>query len=245
MQGMSVIDFRQGRYQDVLQDVVCDAVICDPPYSARTHEGHSRVLRYSGGGLKALPDSGERREINYPSWDASDVEEFVKTFSGRCNGWIVALTDHVLWPIYESCFLDAGRYVFQPVPCVIRGMSVRICGDGPSSWAVYAVVARPRWDMPWGTLPGAYTVGRGDISNASDKKVMGSKPLALMNAIIRDYSRPGDLICDPCAGGATTLIAAATQGRRAVGAEMDPDTFKKAQARIAKGYTPDFLEASA
>ena len=62
-----------------------------------------------------------------------------------------------------------------------------------------------------------------------------------MQAIVRDYSRPGDLICDPCAGGATTLIAAATEGRRAVGAEMDPKTYALAQARIAKGHTPNMF----
>jgi site-specific DNA-methyltransferase (adenine-specific) len=59
-----------------------------------------------------------------------------------------------------------------------------------------------------------------------------------MRAIIRDYSRPGDLIVDPCAGGATTLIAAAIEGRRSIGSEMDETTFKKAQARIKAGYTP-------
>ena len=31
-----LIDLRLGRWQDVLADVTtCDAVICDPPYSAR------------------------------------------------------------------------------------------------------------------------------------------------------------------------------------------------------------------
>lgn len=33
-------DLRLGRWQDVLADVECDALICDPPYSARTHKGH-------------------------------------------------------------------------------------------------------------------------------------------------------------------------------------------------------------
>jgi site-specific DNA-methyltransferase (adenine-specific) len=69
------------------------------------------------------------------------------------------------------------------------------------------------------------------------RPIKGGKPLWLMQQLVRDYSRPGDLVCDPCAGGATTLIAAAIEGRRAVGAELDPTTYRKAQARIAKGYT--------
>jgi site-specific DNA-methyltransferase (adenine-specific) len=58
-----------------------------------------------------------------------------------------------------------------------------------------------------------------------------------MRAVIRDYSRTGDLVCDPCAGGATTLLAAAMEGRRAIGAEMDPETFRKAVKRLRKGWT--------
>lgn len=49
-----------------------------------------------------------------------------------------------------------------------------------------------------------------------------------------------DLVCDPCAGGATTLLAAAIEGRRAIGAERDPATFASAQRRLACGYTPTF-----
>ena len=240
-----MIDLRQGRYQDVLQDVVCDAVICDPPYSARTHEGYDDGARFadeygfaqrSNGGVDRYR---ARRTIDYGQWTEADIAEFVTFWAARCHGWFVCLSDNILCPLWRSAFESFGLTGFQPVPILIPGMTVRFAGDGPSSWAVYANVARPKALHKWGTLPGGYYVKQEKTT------AVGGKPIAAMNAIIRDYSRPGDLICDPCAGGATTLIAAATQGRCAVGAEMDPDTFKKAQARIANGYTPDFLEASA
>ena len=101
-------------------------------------------------------------------------------------------------------------------------------GDGPSSWAIYANVSRPKALSKWGTLPGAYMSGQG-------KRVhIGGKPIQLMRQIIRDYTKPGDLVCDPCAGGATTLIAAAMEGRRAIGSEIDPATFEKAAKRIER-----------
>ena len=40
---------------------------------------------------------------------------------------------------------------------------------------------------------------------------------------------------------ATTLIAAAMEGRRAIGAEVDPVTYELARKRIEKGYTPDMF----
>lgn len=81
-------------------------------------------------------------------------------------------------------------------------------------------------------MPGAY-LSRTD----HNAPVVGAKPIDVMRHIVRDYSRPGDLVCDPCAGGAATLIAAAMEGRLALGSEIDPATYKKAKARMAKGVT--------
>jgi DNA modification methylase len=52
-----------------------------------------------------------------------------------------------------------------------------------------------------------------------------------MRALVRDYSRPGDLIVDPCMGSATTILAAVIEGRRAIGAEMDPKTLRRLSSR--------------
>jgi len=157
-------------------------------------------------------------------------------------------TDSELYPAFRDVLSDAGRYVFAPIACVQRGMNVRLAGDGPSNWTTWLVVSRPRSLHHWGTLPGAY-VGNpfdpGENSATASRRtgVVGSKPLWLMRAICRDYTRPGDLVCDPCAGGGTTLLAAAIEGRRAVGAELDPVTFEKAQKRLGRGYTPDMFAA--
>ena len=224
---MKPIDFRLGRYQDVMQDVTCDALICDPPYSERTHGSYREMA------------SVNRRAISYPAWSTDDVIEFVRFWDGRTNGWIVALTDHVLIPAWQHAFSEVGRYSFAPLACVEPGSRVRISGDGPSQWYVFAMVARPttREAQRWGALRGAYVLpyeltrrGAGEGNG-----IMGGKPVALMRELVKDYSRPGDLVCDPCAGGATSLIAAALEGRRAIGCEIDPDTFEKANRRILHG----------
>lgn len=38
--------------------------------------------------------------------------------------------------------------------------------------------------------------------------------------------------------------AAAMEGRRAIGAEMDPETYKKAVRRLSAGYTPPLFQDS-
>lgn len=143
-------DLRVGRWQDSLADSgAVDAIICDPPYSARTHA--AVTTRTDGSNPEGLTPT-------YAAWTADDVREFVLGWSTRCRGWIVALTDSELIPAYTASYRAAGRYAFAPVPIVIKGMSVRISGDGPSSWCVYAMVARPATETfsRWGTLPGAY-----------------------------------------------------------------------------------------
>ena len=58
------------------------------------------------------------------------------------------------------------------------------------------------------------------------------KPLALMEALIRDFTDPGDLVVDPFAGAGTTLVAARRLGRRALGWERSPAYFSIAERRI-------------
>lgn len=238
-------ELRCGCWQTVLADVEsCDACVTDPPYSERTHSGHDGAVRepVSGfsyqAGARWAQNGGKRRSIDYDAWTSSDVREFVARWGAAAQGWMVCQTSHDLISDYADAMEVAGRYTFHPIPAVITGMTVRLGGDGPSSWAVYNVVSRTksREMQRWGTLPGAYVLPR-----EPGLLVVGAKPLELMRAIVRDYSRPGDLVVDPCAGGGTTLLAAVMEGRRAIGSEMDPDTFEKAVARLRKGYTPDLF----
>ena len=224
-------ELRCGRWQDVLSDIVADALVTDFPYSERTHVAYADGgAQYMGKRIAAGP---ERRKIDYAPLTRAGLTEAVEHWSPRVSGWTCWQTSHDLVPDYETDLAAQGRYVFAPLPCVIRGMTVRLVGDGPSSESVSLVVARPRTSTmaKWGTLPGHY------YGPSERCLVVGGKPLWLMRAIIRDYTRPGDLVVDPCAGGGTTLLAAVMEGRRAIGAEMDPATFDKAVARLRKGFT--------
>lgn len=222
---MSDIDLRLGRWQDVLADVSCDALITDPPFSARVHEGQR-----TGG-------STRRTTIEYEGIDESKCKHFVASWSPRVRYWFAIFSDHTASHWWESALEAAGWYVFAPVLWIRTNPTPRIAGDGPTSACDYITVARHRARLPAGrngSRPGYYLTQ----NDPGSVIVPGGKQLDPMRALVVDYSRPGDLICDPCAGGATTLLAAAIEGRRAVGSEMDPVTHAKAMKRIAKGYTP-------
>lgn len=226
-------ELRGGRWQDELADVEVAACIFDAPYSPRTHDSDAK--RSDGSDAAGLRPT-------YSSFGESEIREFCEEWSERCLGWMVSITDSELAPIWRAEMERTDRLTFAPVPCVMRGMTVRLTGDGPSSWAVYAIVGRPRSKQfaTWGTLPGAYTGARGSEAGGGR-----GKPDWLMSALVRDYSRPGDLICDPFAGWGSTLAAAVSNNRRAIGSEMDADAFNEAVRRLSRPTQVDLFGGAA
>lgn len=230
-----------GRWQDVLADVdMVDALICDPPYSGRTHDEHAYAIR--GDRMERAVATGHgtaanRRVINYSSFTTDDVSEFVSSWAPRTRGWMVCMTSHDLCEAYTDAMEAAGRYVFAPLPFFSPGSRVRLSGDGPSSWTCWIVVSRPRHASfaKWGTLPGGYA------GPSPSCEVVGGKPLWLMQALVRDYSRPGDIVCDPFVGSGTTAVAALSEGRRFIGAEAMPEHHAIATRRLAAGFTPSMF----
>lgn len=219
-----------GRWEDVLsRDEIgeVDAIITDPPYSERTHKSEpTRTDGVDPSGLKP----------NYPPWYQEDVDAFIDAWSPRCRGWMVCLCDHVMIPWYEAAYARNARFAFAPVPCVIRGMTVRTRGDGPSSEAVYAMVARPRTAefAAWGTLQGYHYGNRGpDAENGR------GKPRWLTDELVRDHTRENDLVCDPLAGYGGTLVSAILQRRRAIGAEMDAAAVEEGFRLVALINEPE------
>lgn len=230
-------EVRFGRYQDVLADVSDCVVIADNPYGERTHK--SKAERNDGVDVEGLAPT-------YGWWTPADVREWVEFWHPRASGWMVALSCSDLAPVYRAEYERIDRQAFAPVPCVIRGMSVRTRGDGPSSWTVYAMAARPRTRLmsEWGTLDGAYVGPR--VAGSSGGR---GKPPWLVEALVRDYSRLGDLVVDSCCGWGSTLTAARKLGHHAIGAEMDREAFEIADRttrgldpRPRAGALPDFLE---
>ena len=210
-------------------------VIVDAPYSARTHGGH---------GNKRAADRLTRRKLNYSHWTADDVELFISTWAPLATGWIVSITDHVLAPAWAAAMESAGRYVFSPLAFVAPGSRVRMGGDGPAQWSCFIVVSRPkkRSFLSWGALPGAYVLPPGfDDRRQGDAGVVGGKPLWLMERLVEDYTRAGDIVIDPCCGAGTTLVAATSLRRQAIGGDAMRGHAELAEDRLSRPTQHDLL----
>jgi hypothetical protein len=196
-------------------------------------------VTYEGRIRAAERDGGDRRPITYAPWTPRDVDAFVDCWAPKTRGWFLAFSDHVLAPAWEAALERHDRYVFAPLACVEPGSRIRTAGDGPANWATWLIVSRPqeRFYARWGSLPGAYVVppGEGDTRSGrrqETRRIVGAKPLWMMERIVEHYSRPGMLVCDPCMGGATTLRAASKLGRPSIGGDIDRDTALLAVERL-------------
>lgn len=227
-------ELRLGRWQDVLADVAqVDSVITDPPYSERTHVGQRSVKakertsayedRYHGDVNKI--DYSPLDEVRLPCMDAAK--------------WVVIFSDNIRQRQWQVYLEDCGRYTFSPLPWCKTNPVPRLAGDGPACAAEFITVSRKRARYTCGSLPGFY-IGQTAATEDGDQ-MMGRKPMWLMRAIVRDYSRPSDLVCDPYAGSGTTLLAAVMEGRMAIGAEMDEGRFDMAVRRLRGGFTTDLF----
>lgn len=71
--------------------------------------------------------------------------------------------------------------------------------------------------------------------NAIDKKKYGHptiKPLNIIEILIRNSSKPGDVVLDPFLGSGTTAVAAIQNNRHYIGYELRSDYFEIAESRI-------------
>lgn len=70
-------------------------------------------------------------------------------------------------------------------------------------------------------------------------------PVHLCRRLIRIFTGPGDLVLDPFAGSGSALLAAAEEGRRALGLEISQDYVDLARSRLPAGNDAKIIRADA
>lgn len=92
---------------------------------------------------------------------------------------------------------------------------------------------RPGGKMRW-NRGGSQAFWEGPICRDPRRVHPTKKPLWLMEALVRDFTDPGDLVLDPTGGEGTTGEACVRLGRRFVGCELDPKYHAAGVERIMR-----------
>jgi site-specific DNA-methyltransferase (adenine-specific) len=214
-------------------------LLTDPPYCLLTRRRKGGDLREKRAGVKI---------------DREPVVRFedVRAYRKFTEEWLLKAVAHVDGPlIVWTNFL--GK---EPIRAVARGLGFSEAGE--FVWAkrtsetegneqllrVYEtalVFARtPPPPLQPGDPPRVWCVAAG-YDDDGEAQRWGShpnhKPFSVLEALVRQWSRPGDLILDPFAGSGSIPAAALRLGRGAACSELEQDWFERATARL-KGMTP-------
>jgi site-specific DNA-methyltransferase (adenine-specific) len=224
-------DLRLGDWRETLADVQeCGSVITDPPFSPRTHRNMRSGSTVAEGGGSS---------IEYGYIEKAQIFEMVATLWPKLSGFFVGFGDHITAAWMVEAMEDAGGgYVFPPVPWVKTNGAPRFSGDGPACAVEFIAIGRKRGKVRRRFRPGYY---RGPIAGPRERGPVGTKPLWLARAIVRDYSEPGDLILDPYCGSGSIILGAEIERRRGIGSEIDGPTHAAALEKFRNLYNADLF----
>lgn len=202
-----------------LGDGSVDSIVTDPPYAEQTHAG-----------------ARSAKDVNAASIDfAATTPEMLRAVLEQCGRisrrWVIATVDwrHVL--DLEANPPKGLRFVRFGVWVKPNG-APQFTGDRPATgWEAVAIMhstqpGKMRWNGGGNRAVWTVNIEQGCVHPTQ-------KPLLLIESFVRDFTDPGDLICDPFAGSGTTGVAAIRLGRRFVGWEKDEKYHAAAMRRLA------------
>jgi predicted RNA methylase len=203
-----------GRFEDYAKDYagLVSVILTDPPYGKKNLPIYAALATFAqtvlepGGWLLALCGNDEHNAVRN-LWDATPLEY-----------------------ITDCSYAMLGR----------GGKGHRYTSVGPQNW-------QQHWKpILWYQQPGAKAdhrrAGTTDTcmveaptgADIDQEQFVWQQSLNGFRKIVHSHTNRQDVICDPCMGSGTTLLAAHELARhRVIGIECDPETYAKACARLA------------
>ncbi len=215
-----------------------DHVMADAPYEKEAHK--------TGRKTRASVKLGINVDLDFEA-----ITEEMRTSVSRltvkmCDGWAIFFCQAEAVTPWRDAIEEAGGKYKRTMIWVKPDSTPQLNGQMPapgyeSMPLAWCGVGHSHWNG--GGRRGVFT----HLTNQQDREGTHptEKPIPLMVELVRLFSQPGQLICDPFMGSGTTGVACVKTGRRFVGIEMDERYFDLSCRRIEKALSaPDmFIEA--
>lgn len=232
---MTIADVLEGRARWTLELGDCldvmrtlpaasiDQVLCDPPYEAAAHSKARRSqrgpasLRKNGAGFVSFA-------IDFEPMDPATRWMAAKHVARVTKRWALFFCQlEGVSPWRDACEWY-GLEHRRPLIWVKPDGAPQFTGDRPGTGyeCIEALHAKgaSRWNG--GGRRGVFTYNCNSQTRVPDEDHQTPKPLDLMLELVELFTDPDDIILDPFAGSATTIVAALRLGRRAIGIEREP-----------------------
>jgi len=200
----------EGNSAEILARVpkeVFDLVVTDPPYLVNYRDRDGRSLQNDDNPSGVLP-------VFEPLARAMKRDSLMVCFTGWTalpgfsQAWEAAglrIVSHLVWRKAYASRKGFTAYHHESAYVLAKGRPKRPAQPLPSV-------------LDW--------VYSGNRRHPTEKAVEISTP------IIRSFSKPGDVVCDPFSGSGSTSVAAALLGRKYFGIDIDPQHVGTARARL-------------
>ncbi len=215
-----------------LSDKSVSHVITDPPYEAEAHTEGRRIK--PRGWQNADGTCVETYAVDFDAISEATRGAVAREIARVSRRWSVVFCQVEAVAAWRDCLVKGGASYRRACAFIKPGAQPQLSGDRPGmgyeSIVTVHAPGRSRWNG--GGKVGVYSSPRAAIVEGRQQLHMTEKPLPIMEALIRDFTDPGDLILDPFAGSGTTGVAAIRLGRHFIGYEKDPKYHAIAMKRL-------------
>jgi hypothetical protein len=219
-----------------LADKSVDHVITDPPYDEATHSRQRRGAtgRDKSKGLGSATIS-LARSVGFEAISGADTAAVAAHVARLASRWALMFCAVEQFPSWRVAMEANGREHVRVGIWFKPGCTPQFTGDRPASACEAIEITHPPGRKRWN---GGGRYGYWDAPivkhQTGDRCHPTQKPLDLMLALVRDFTDPGEIVCDPFAGSGTTGVACIRLGRRFVGWERDPKYHAVAVKRLTQ-----------
>ncbi|MBK9446156.1 MAG: site-specific DNA-methyltransferase [Betaproteobacteria bacterium] len=216
-----------------LADKSVDHVITDPPYESEAHTLQRRIFNGGedrGGGIKSAP-------LDFGAIDKDTRGAVAVEIARVGRRWAVVFCQAEAVSLWRDALAAGGAKWRRACVWVKPNGQPQMTGDRPgmgyeSMACAWCSDGRSSWNA--GGKHGVYTHAVDANFSRVVREHPTQKPRPLMEALVRDFTDPGELVCDPFAGSGTTGVACIRLGRRFVGWERDPKYHAIAVKRLSQ-----------
>jgi site-specific DNA-methyltransferase (adenine-specific) len=227
-----------------LPDRSIDHVVTDPPYEAEAHRLSRRSQR--GGGDRTKGAGFVAFPIDFEAMDPATRWMTAKHFGRLTKRWTLIFCQLEGVRRWRKPCKWYGLEHRRPLIWVKPDGAPQFTGDRPGTGyeCIEAMHARGRSTWNGGGRRGVFTYNCNSQTRHPDEDHQTPKPLDLMLELVELFTDPDDIILDPYAGSATTLVAALRLGRRAIGIEREPKYHALGVERLMAEVSGSSLRAA-
>lgn len=196
-----------------LPDKCIDLILTDPPYGINVSKS---VYNVEAGQKRSHNAKAVAGTYKHADWDfAIPAKEYFDEMERVAKHRIIFGGNY-----FTEYLKPSSGWIFWD-----KNNGSNDFGDGELAWTDFNKAIR-KYQYTWNGML------QQDMKNKEVRIHPTQKPVGLLTQILRDYSEPGWLVCDPFSGSGSTAIACERWGLPFICIERDVDYFKASTERL-------------